>query len=144
LQSWTDLWQDVCLHQKFPHLVTYAKDFNITIKDAISQEYLQENFHLPLSQQAYEEFLKMEELCSNTESNIQQGNLDSWSYIWGSDTYSAKKAYLLMNGEQQTPPHFSWIWKSSCQARHKFFFWLLLKPSGKKEFQSPILSLCQL
>jgi hypothetical protein len=31
-----------------------------------------------------------------------------------------------MNGEQQTPPHFSWIWKSSCQARHKFFFWLLL------------------
>jgi hypothetical protein len=31
-----------------------------------------------------------------------------------------------MNGEQHTPPHFSWIWKSSCQARHKFFFWLLL------------------
>jgi hypothetical protein len=102
--------------------VTYAKDFNITVKDAVSQEYLQDLFHLPLSQQAYEEFLKMEELCNNTESSIQRGNLDSWSYIWGSDTYSAKKAYLLMNGEQQTPPHFSWIWKSSCQARHKFFF----------------------
>jgi hypothetical protein len=37
---WTDLWQDVCLHQKFPHLVTYAKDFNITVKDVVSQEYL--------------------------------------------------------------------------------------------------------
>jgi hypothetical protein len=28
-------------------------------------------------QQAYEEFLKMEELCSITESTIQQDNLDS-------------------------------------------------------------------
>jgi hypothetical protein len=123
---WTDLWQDACLHQKFPHLVTYAKDFSITVKDAASQEFLQDLFHLPLSHQAYEEFIQMEEICSNTEISIQHGNLDSWSYIWGSDTFSTKKAYLLMNGEQQTPPHFSWIWKSSCQARHKFFFWLLL------------------
>jgi hypothetical protein len=25
-----------------------------------------------------------------------------------------------------SPPHFKWIWKSACQARHKFFFWLLI------------------
>jgi hypothetical protein len=22
---WTDLWNDTCLHQQFPHLVSYAK-----------------------------------------------------------------------------------------------------------------------
>jgi hypothetical protein len=88
---WTDLWQDVRLHQKFPHLVTYAKDFNISVKDAIGQEYLQDLFHLPLSQQAYEEFLNMEEICSNSESSIQQGNLDSWTYIWGSNFFLPKR-----------------------------------------------------
>jgi hypothetical protein len=56
---WTDLWQDVYFHQKFPHLVTFAKDFNILVKDAIGHEYMQDLFHHPLSQQAYEEFLTL-------------------------------------------------------------------------------------
>jgi hypothetical protein len=71
--------------------VTYAKDFNISVKDAIGHEYLQDLFHLPLSQQAYEEFLNMEEICINFENSIQQGNLDSWTYIWGSNIISTKK-----------------------------------------------------
>jgi hypothetical protein len=27
---------------------------------------------------------------------------------------------------QHAPKFFTWIWKSSCQPKHKFFFWLLL------------------
>jgi hypothetical protein len=37
-----------------------------------------------------------------------------------------KKAYKALIGYQPAIPLFSWIWKSSCQSKHKFFFWLLL------------------
>ena len=31
-----------------------------------------------------------------------------------------------MIGFKQVPPYFNWIWKSSCQPKHKMFFWMLL------------------
>ena len=37
-----------------------------------------------------------------------------------------KKAYCSLAGYQPVQPHLSWLWKSSCQQKHKFFFWLLL------------------
>ena len=50
-------------------------------------------------------------------------------------------------GSQPTPPHFSGIWNSSCQAKHKFFFWLFLLDRlntrnllGRKNFQLPTYS----
>ena len=48
-------------------------------------------------------------------------SLDTWSYIWGNEFYSSIKAYKVLIGHKQTPPHFSWIWKSSCQPKHKVF-----------------------
>jgi hypothetical protein len=37
-----------------------------------------------------------------------------------------KNAYNVMIGRRRTPEIFSWVWKSSCRAKHNFFFWLLL------------------
>jgi hypothetical protein len=123
---WTDLWHDSCLHQKFPHLVTYAKRTDYSVSQALQHEYLQDLFHLPMSQAAYEEFLQLEEVCSHAQNLSIQQNPDSWSYIWGSSDFCSKKAYSMMMGHYEVIPHFSWLWNSSCQPRHKFFFWLLL------------------
>jgi hypothetical protein len=57
---------------------------------------------------------------------VQEGNLDNWSYIWGNAEFSSQKAYQAMIGFSPAPKIFSILWKSSCQAKHKFFFWLLL------------------
>jgi hypothetical protein len=57
---------------------------------------------------------------------MNKGNHDSWNYIWGINEFSLKKAYLVMIGKVPSPPHFSWLWKSACEAKHKFVFWLLL------------------
>ena len=58
---------------------------------------------------------------------MELGNKDQWTYIWGNANFSSKKAYNILVGVNPTIPHFGWIWKSSCQAKHKFFFWLLLQ-----------------
>jgi hypothetical protein len=70
--------------------------------------------------------VEMETLCTQTEGRMQSQNKDEWSYIWGNDVFTVKQAYKALIGYQPAPSHFNWVWKSSCQARHKFFFWLLI------------------
>ena len=115
-----------CLHHLFPHLITFAKKTSDTVQEVLSQAALEDLFHLPLSQQAYDEFLSLQDLCLNARQRIQEGEKDQWSYIWGSASFSTSKAYKVMIGSQPVLPHFSLIWNSSCQAKHKVFFWLLL------------------
>ena len=37
------------------------------------------------------------------------------------------KAYRVLIGHTEVHPAFKWIWRSSCQYKHKVFFWILLK-----------------
>jgi hypothetical protein len=123
---WGDLWNDQCLHQKFPHLITFAKKTNISVNEAVLTEYTEDLFNLPLSQEAFEEFNDLEIICQEAMEKVLSDGKDTWSYIWGNSEFSSQKAYKALIGVQPAVPLFSWIWKSSCQAKHKFFFWLLL------------------
>jgi hypothetical protein len=123
---WSDLCEQNCLHQRFPHLITFAKHTDWNVDRVIHTEYLEDLLHLPLSQQAYEEFQNLEIVCQNALTVVQEGNYDNWSYIWGNADFSSQKAYKAMIGFSATPKIFSRLWKSSCQAKYKFFFWLLL------------------
>jgi hypothetical protein len=111
---------------KFPHLVTYAKRTNQSVWEVISQEFLHDMFHLPLSQQAFNEFEILEDICQNAMITAHAENKDSWSYIWGNSEFTTKNAYNVMIGQRHMPEIFSWIWKSACQAKYKFFFWMVL------------------
>jgi hypothetical protein len=57
---------------------------------------------------------------------VQDGTKDKWSYIWGNNTFSSQNAYKVMIGHLPAPQILAWVWKPSCQAKHKFFFWLLV------------------
>ena len=127
-----------------PHLLTYAKKTDISVHEAFHNEFLEDLFHLPLSQQAFIEFEQLEDICQQTMQSEQSNLDDEWSYVWGNNAFSSMKAYKVMIGHQPTPPHFSWTWNSSCQAKHKFFFWLLLLDRlntrnllGREKFQVP-------
>lgn len=52
---------------------------------------------------------------------------DAWSYSWGSQNYSTKKAYNSLIGVTPASPLFKWLWPSSNLGNHKLFFWLLLR-----------------
>jgi hypothetical protein len=64
------------------------------------------------------------------EAMIQQhhspNSTDKWSYIWNSNQFSVKKAYRQLKGHISLHPVYKWLWKSSCQKKHKVFFWLLI------------------
>jgi hypothetical protein len=50
---WTGIWEDTCVYLKFPHLVTFAQITDHSVWEVISQEFLQDMFHLPLSQAGF-------------------------------------------------------------------------------------------
>ena len=80
--------------------------------------------NLPLSVEAHSQFLDLQELFSN---HTFTDEFDCWNYIWGSSEFSCQKAYEHLKGFSGAPPIFGWIWKSSCQPKHKIFFWLLIQ-----------------
>jgi hypothetical protein len=88
-------------------VVSYAKRTVYSVSEVIQQDYLQDLFHLPLSQPAYDEFVYPEDICSQLQYQFMSGNTDTWTYIWGSSDFSSKQAYLVMMGTHEVIPHFS-------------------------------------
>lgn len=123
---WTDQWHLSCLHHCLPHLFSFTKNPFIFVETAINMEFLEDLFHLPLSLQAYEEFQQLEVICEEIKSFEFRDCNDTWSYIKGSERFSSSKAYTSMIGVKVVPPHFQWVWNSSCQPKHKVFFWMVL------------------
>jgi hypothetical protein len=95
---WTDLWESECIMHKYPHLLTFSKSTDLSIKQVMETEFLEDLFHLPLSQQAFSEFESLENLCDTTMRTIQQDNIDQWSYIWGNKEFTTKQAYKALIG----------------------------------------------
>jgi hypothetical protein len=56
---------------------------------------------------------------------MMRGN-DVWNFPWG-NTFSTKKVYNLLKGEEFTPTSILDIWKTCNIPRQKFFSWLLLQ-----------------
>jgi hypothetical protein len=67
------------------------------VDQVIHMEFLQDMFHLPLSQQAFQEFEKFEQICDNALFKVQNGLQDNWVYILG-DSFSSQKAYKSIIG----------------------------------------------
>jgi hypothetical protein len=47
--------------------------------------------------------------------------------MWNSRRFTVARAYKHLSGHRAIHPSFGWIWKSSCQNKHKVFAWLILK-----------------
>ena len=84
---------------------------------------LEENFHLPLFAQAFQELQPLLTLLESV--NLSQDN-DVWVYIWSNLKYSSQKFYALNFRALQPPSHFLWLWKCKTTFKVKVFGWLLL------------------
>jgi hypothetical protein len=71
-----------------------------------------------MSVEASEQFHQLEFLLTSQQ---QLQGPDNWHYIWGNSEFSSKKAYKHLRGRTFAPHIFKWIWKFSCQPKHKVF-----------------------
>ena len=80
---WSDLWGEQLMQHKFPHLFSFVINHRLTVQQVTNTEYLEDLFHLPLSIQAHEQFLQLEDICHSLRQSHFQDMTDTWSYIWG-------------------------------------------------------------
>ena len=121
---WSDSWVTQICSQAYPELFSFAKCHSTTVHMAVTNAQLHDLFHLPLSQEAFGQF---QTLSDRLQSLNLQNTHDHWKYTWGSYSFTSSKAYEHLIGHRTLPPAFSWPWRSSCQNKRKFFFWLILQ-----------------
>jgi hypothetical protein len=123
---WLDKWlfngSITPIAERFPRLHSFVIDPKLTAEEVYDCHDLAELFHLPLSMQAYQE---MQELSLAMNLQPLSAANDSWVYSWG-PIYTASRYYKQLHAHLVALPISSWIWKSSCIMRHKFFAWLML------------------
>jgi len=118
---WKDNWLQTPLMDQFPHLYSFAKNKNISVSKAFSQQSLQSLFNLPLSVEAHQQFLQVQSFIEHFP--LINGN-DSWATQGG--VFKVTWAYKQLLGPVQVDPVYRHLWKSPCQPKHKVFFWLLI------------------
>jgi hypothetical protein len=77
----------------------------------------QDLFHLPLSKEAYAQFIQLQTILQRLQLTDDK---DSWSFIWGSNLFSSTKVYKKFSGHNLVHPALKWLWHCSCQNKHFF------------------------
>jgi hypothetical protein len=93
VKFWSEVWNGNFLEHKFSRLFFYAKKKDISVADIIHHNNSEEQFHLSLSIQAFQEYQAMQDIIQQTI--ISNEAKDVWSYLWWNAHYSASKFYHL-------------------------------------------------
>jgi hypothetical protein len=72
--------QETIPEQAYPKLFSFAKKPNVTFKAVVSSTSLTSHFNLPLSTQAHQQLIEIQNFINNVPMN---GDLDIQSYTWG-------------------------------------------------------------
>lgn len=105
-------------------LFSFAKNQKIFVAAFLSASDLTRHFYLPLSEQAHQEFTKLQEIIQDMQ--LREEDKDQWYYIWGAQKYTSKSFYNHAYEDFQPPKPFLWIWNSRCCNKLRVFSWLLL------------------
>ena len=124
------------LSQKYPRLFSFARDKLQSVQDFLLRDDWLQNFLLPLSTLAHNEFLDL--TASIHSSSIIPHQKDVWNSSISKKGFSPSSIYQFSFAHIPTDIISSWIWKSKCQSKHKFFAWLI--PRIEK-LNLPLLSL---
>lgn len=120
---WDDLFYGTVHSLKYPHLFGFAKETRISLQKVRSSESLLDCFRIPMTRDAYNEFLDLQEELTLMQPNNSDEN-DSWHFTWGNQSFSSNRHYHHQYASLR--PQLYLIWKAKCVPKIKFFSWLLL------------------
>lgn len=123
IDFWQEVWEEIPKSQLWPHLYSFSKQQQIFVHEIFHTEDMADHFHLPLSEEAYAEFLQLEQYLQGMNLSADQ---DIWQFTPGQVTYKVSTAYATLTIAPEIIPAIKWLWKTCCQLKHKIFFWLLL------------------
>jgi hypothetical protein len=101
---------------------SFGKNKSILVAQFLHNNQIEQQFHVPLSVQAFQEYQAMQDIIQQIQ--ISPVERDSWKYI--SANYTSFKFYNLLYKNVQHPRPFTWIWNFSCSNKVRVFTWLLL------------------
>jgi hypothetical protein len=96
-----DIWNDLLLHEKLPRLFTFAKKSK-DLSGFLSTIDLASHFHLPLSEQSYEEYQERRE----TKYSNWTGRQRSMTIHSRIKKYTTNNYYKYLHKEIQPSKHF--------------------------------------
>ncbi|KAG8094379.1 hypothetical protein GUJ93_ZPchr0012g22052 [Zizania palustris] len=121
---WEDCWLLGPLKHVFPRLYSFAKFKGSSVNHFLSLPISEDNFSRPFTPEALLEFHQLLVLLEH--SVPQHHPPDSWTFIWGSSTFSPRRYYAHQFLHLRPHAIFTWLWASKCSNKLKVFFWLLL------------------
>jgi hypothetical protein len=121
---WKDKWLHDINSEDFPRAYSFTKNEDVSVRDFLASTQLSQNFHLPLTPQALDEVRTLQ--ASSSYIDFTNDTHDSWTYEWGAVEYSSRAYYKFCFRECTAHIAFSWLWKSKCTPKLKFFWWLVL------------------
>jgi hypothetical protein len=103
IKFWEDCWNGGSLAQKFPGILSFAKNKGITYQRAVNNLDLIHNFNLPLSTQAHQQLMHVQQIIL---SRPHTSAPDIWIYSWRNPMFSTSKAYKALVGHRSVHPSF--------------------------------------
>jgi hypothetical protein len=125
ISFWEDIINGQVGAEVFPNLYAYANNPKVSLWKLRNSGDLLHNFRIPMSRQAYNEFLLLQNAVSGLPP-VSPHVRDVWHFIWGTQSYSSHRFYQHHFSSLQPQRSVVWIWKSKCLPKIKFFGWLLL------------------
>ena len=125
LSFWDDLINGNIYSSTLPHLFHYAKNSKSSFWKLRTTNDLLGCFNLPMSRQAHNEFLLLQHELEQLQP-VTNDSKDEWVFIWRQSKYSSSRYYQHHFANEIPHPAFTWMWKSKCVPKIKFFTWPVL------------------
>lgn len=118
IMFWNDTWilelNGSSISQSFPRLFSYVLDGQLSVAQVLGHDLL-ENFHLPLSTQAFQELQSLQQILVNYQISAMN---DQWIWLFNKGCYRPKSYYIQVHSVV-VDPLFPLIWKTSCTLRDR-------------------------
>lgn len=94
----------------YPWSYSFAKNHKDSVHITSTLD-LTQIFDLPITEQAYQEFISM---SADDHLNQLSDYNESWIYVWGNGSLSSRNIYAINFIYIHVPNYLKWVWKSKC------------------------------
>jgi hypothetical protein len=109
--------------EKISRAFSYVFSEYISIQEFLGSDNLAAIFHFPISPEAMNDLWELWRVSADISTFL---SLMILGHLPGEHRYTSNRYYKFCFRNLDPHVPFSWLWKSKCTPKLKFFFWLVL------------------